>query len=56
MDGSGLLPAKPAVCRDLLDAYVLEKAIAQLGSELEHRPDRVAVPLTGLAEIMEAGA
>jgi maltose alpha-D-glucosyltransferase/alpha-amylase len=54
MAGTMLLPANPAVCRDLLELFILEKAVAELGSELEHRPDWVPVPLVGLAEILDA--
>jgi maltose alpha-D-glucosyltransferase/alpha-amylase len=54
MQGSGLLPTNPAVCRDLLELYVLEKGVIELGHELAHRPDWVPVPLTGLVDLLEA--
>jgi maltose alpha-D-glucosyltransferase/alpha-amylase len=47
------LPANSAVCRDLLELYVLEKGVIELGSELAHRPDWVPVPLTGLVDLLE---
>jgi maltose alpha-D-glucosyltransferase/alpha-amylase len=40
----------------LLDAHVLEKALYELGYELNNRPDWVAVPLQGILELMEAKA
>jgi maltose alpha-D-glucosyltransferase/alpha-amylase len=53
MDGSGLLPTQAKNCRELLDLFVLEKAVRELGHELEHRPRWVPIPLTGLIERLE---
>ncbi|MCC7085016.1 MAG: maltose alpha-D-glucosyltransferase [Pirellulales bacterium] len=36
----------------LLDFYLLEKAIYELGYELNNRPDWVEVPLTGILELL----
>ncbi len=54
MHGTNLLPANPAVCRDLLELYVLEKGVVELGHELAHRPEWVPVPLTGLVNLIES--
>ena len=54
MNGSGLLPVNPTVCRDLLELYVLEKGVIELGAELAQRPDWVPVPLTGLVDLLES--
>ncbi len=39
----------------LLDAYLLEKAIYELGYELNNRPDWVPIPLQGILHLVEAG-
>jgi maltose alpha-D-glucosyltransferase/alpha-amylase len=56
MSGTGLLPADPTVCRELLELFVLEKAVAELGTELEHRPARAAIPMLGLLDLFGADA
>ncbi len=38
----------------LLDTYLLEKAIYELGYELNNRPDWVKLPLLGILSLMEA--
>jgi maltooligosyltrehalose trehalohydrolase len=38
----------------LLDAYLLEKAIYELGYELNNRPDWVRIPLQGIRHLREA--
>jgi maltose alpha-D-glucosyltransferase/alpha-amylase len=48
-----LLPTEPDDLRILLDAHVLEKALYELGYELNNRPDWVAVPMRGILELME---
>ena len=50
----GLLPENPEHLRILLDAYILEKAIYEIGYELNNRPDWVKVPLQGILQLMEA--
>jgi maltose alpha-D-glucosyltransferase/alpha-amylase len=50
--GAEFLPSDPAVCRELLELFVLEKAVTELGGELEHRPARAAIPMTGLLDIL----
>ena len=52
----GLLPGDPEHLRILLDAYILEKAIYEVGYELNNRPDWVKVPLQGILQLMEAGS
>src|SRR5712692_6915545 len=37
----------------LLDAYVLEKAVYELGYELNNRPDWVNVPILGILDILQ---
>jgi maltose alpha-D-glucosyltransferase/alpha-amylase len=48
-----LLPPQAEDLQVLLDAHLLEKALYELGYELNNRPDWVAVPLTGILELLE---
>jgi maltose alpha-D-glucosyltransferase/alpha-amylase len=50
----GIIPNDPNHLRILLDAYILEKAIYEIGYELNNRPDWIKVPLQGILQIMEA--
>jgi len=49
-----LLPADQGELKTLLDAYLLEKAVYEIGYELNNRPDWVKVPLQGILQLMEA--
>ena len=51
--GQRFLPADRAAVDVLLDAFVLEKACYELRYELNHRPDWVTIPLTGILELLE---
>ncbi len=53
--GSGLIPSDPTVLRDLLNLYLLEKALYELVYELNSRPDWVKIPLTGIASLLQEG-
>ena len=46
------LPRDPTELQVLLDAYLLEKAVYELGYELNNRPDWVKVPLQGLLQLL----
>jgi maltose alpha-D-glucosyltransferase/alpha-amylase len=50
------LPADPADLRMLLDAYILEKAVYEIGYEMNNRPDWVAIPLRGIVDLLEQPA
>jgi maltose alpha-D-glucosyltransferase/alpha-amylase len=53
MRRAGLLTAPPDELELLLSVYVLEKAVYELGYELNHRPDWLHVPLQGILELVE---
>ncbi|MDY6918348.1 MAG: putative maltokinase, partial [Chloroflexota bacterium] len=47
-----LLPDDPEQVSSLLDAFVLAKAVYEVGYELDNRPDWVRVPLRGILQLM----
>jgi maltose alpha-D-glucosyltransferase/alpha-amylase len=49
--GTGLVPADADVCRALLDAYLLDKALYELSYELNNRPAWVRIPLAGILSL-----
>lgn len=46
------LPQDPAETTKLLELFVLEKAIYELGYELNNRPDWVRLPLEGISKLL----
>jgi maltose alpha-D-glucosyltransferase/alpha-amylase len=48
-----LLPEAHRELATLLNAYLLEKAIYEIGYELNNRPDWLRVPLRGILQLME---
>jgi len=50
---SPILPREPDELRILLDTYLLEKAIYELGYEINNRPDWVRIPLRGILNQIE---
>ena len=52
---SRLLPDDPKQLEILLYAYLLEKAVYEVGYELNNRPDWLRVPLRGILSLMEVG-
>jgi maltose alpha-D-glucosyltransferase / alpha-amylase len=51
-----LLPEDPGQIKILLDAFLLERAVYEIGYELNNRPDWLKVPLQGVLQLMETGA
>ena len=48
------LPSTDGQMRVLLNAFLMEKAVYELGYELNNRPDWVGIPLQGIAHLLEA--
>jgi maltose alpha-D-glucosyltransferase/alpha-amylase len=51
--GKFLPPAGPQL-ETLLTAYLLERALKELAYDLQHRPERTSVPLTGILQLCGA--
>jgi maltose alpha-D-glucosyltransferase/alpha-amylase len=54
--GAPFLPADREHVAILLDTFLLERALYELGSELRVHPNRSAIPLDGILRLMEAKA
>ncbi|WP_347156754.1 maltose alpha-D-glucosyltransferase [Pontibacter chitinilyticus] len=52
-NGSGLVPASEEDFDILMQTFLLEKAIYELGYELNNRPDWVLIPIRGIKYIMK---
>jgi maltose alpha-D-glucosyltransferase/alpha-amylase len=50
--GASFLPPLSEEREVLLDSYLLEKAVHELGDELNNRPDWVRIPLQGIGQIL----
>jgi maltose alpha-D-glucosyltransferase/alpha-amylase len=48
------VPADPAQCEALLQAFVLDKALYELHYELNNRPDWIRIPLAGLLHLAKS--
>jgi maltose alpha-D-glucosyltransferase/alpha-amylase len=47
------LPRTAEELRILLDVYVLEKAIYEMGYELNNRPEWAKIPLRGIEQVLQ---
>jgi maltose alpha-D-glucosyltransferase/alpha-amylase len=52
-DGAPFIPADRKELKALLDAYLLSKAVYELGYELNNRPHWVAIPLQGILQAVQ---
>jgi maltose alpha-D-glucosyltransferase / alpha-amylase len=50
--GASFLPPASEERAILLESYLLKRAIQELGSELENRPEWVRIPLQGIRQIL----
>ena len=53
MRRSNLLPSDPRELDVLLEVFLMEKALGELSQELNHRPDWVRVPVSGLLRLLD---
>jgi maltose alpha-D-glucosyltransferase/alpha-amylase len=54
--GAAFLPRDPQILRQLLAVFEMEKAVYELGYEVNNRPDWIWVPVEGIRAIMEGAA
>ena len=52
--GATFLPQKESDLQVLLEAYLLDKAVYEVGYELNHRPDWVVIPIRGIKHILHS--
>jgi maltose alpha-D-glucosyltransferase/alpha-amylase len=52
--GTPYLPADPGAVEKLLDAYLLEKAVYEVGYELNNRPAWLGIPVRGVLHLLGA--
>jgi maltose alpha-D-glucosyltransferase/alpha-amylase len=53
-EGAPFLPGSPLDWANLLDAYVLDKALYELEYELNNRPEWAGIPLEGILRLLES--
>ncbi len=53
MDGCRSLPADRRTAQDILDLFILEKALYEVVYEVSNRPDWVAIPVNGMARLVD---
>ena len=50
--GAGFLPDKESDSQVMLEAYLIDKAVYEVGYELNHRPDWVVIPIRGIKHLL----
>ena len=50
--GAGFLPPEDKATGELLEGFMLDKAVYEIGYELNNRPDWVGIPLHGLLRLL----
>jgi maltose alpha-D-glucosyltransferase/alpha-amylase len=51
--GASFIPADRAALAALLEIHLIEKALYEVGYELNNRPDWVFIPVLGIAQILD---
>lgn len=51
-DGAGILPASWSARHRVLDFFLLEKSIYEIGYEIDNRPDWLDIPLRGMIDLL----
>ena len=51
-----LVPADPRGFENLLQAFLLEKAVYEVGYEMNNRPDWLAIPMRGIFQVLGSSA
>jgi maltose alpha-D-glucosyltransferase/alpha-amylase len=51
---ASIVPEDPDQLARLIDLHLIEKAVYELGYELDNRPDWVVIPARGLEELLGA--
>jgi len=54
VDGAAFIPRKRDDANVLFEAFLLEKAVYELGYELNNRPDWVSIPLLGILDTLRS--
>jgi len=52
--GASFIPEGPAELQVLLKAYLLDKAVYEIGYELNHRPGWVVIPIRGIKHLLKS--
>jgi maltose alpha-D-glucosyltransferase/alpha-amylase len=54
--GAPFLPREQSEVKLLLDVFLLEKAVYELGYEINNRPTWVRVPIAGIQQVLDSQA
>jgi maltose alpha-D-glucosyltransferase/alpha-amylase len=52
--GAIFIPRNAEDLQIMLQAYLLDKAVYEIGYELNHRPDWVVIPIRGIKHILKS--
>jgi maltose alpha-D-glucosyltransferase/alpha-amylase len=56
VDGASFVPSEEEQLNTLIDVFVLEKAIYEVGYEINNRPDWLQIPLEGIRFVLGSGS